>query len=229
MLHAALAGLVLLAACTKPAPAPAGDAASPAAPAELPDAARITVTAARTDLVFTYVDAAGKFHDVTVPAEVPQASRAQVLVRDLSKSPDELRTADYLYVADLRVADEKGRFPCGAVSRRQFDRGGAGEAAAQVADQVAADGGAAVTVYSTAWCGVCKQAKAFLKQRGVAYLERDIEKDPGAEQELQRKAQAQGFRPSGVPVIDVGGDLMTGFDPEALAALLQRKGLAPGQ
>lgn len=195
--------------------------------------ANIAVTAARGDLVFTWIDAAGAYHDVTRIEDVPEASRAQVLVRDLSRSPDELHSADFLYLADLRQADENGRFTCGAVSRRQFERGGVRELAAQAAAHaapgpeaaVAPEGSGGVILYTTSWCGVCRKAKEFLRKRGVAFVEKDVERDAAADAELQERARAIGVRPQGVPVIDVAGELMMGFDPDALAALLRRKGL----
>lgn len=188
------------------------------------DPLEIVVRADREDLVFTWVDGTGAFHDVTRIDDVPEEARAQVLVRDLSRTPDELRTADFLYIADLRAADATGRYPCGAVSRRLFDRRGVNEAAANVVAEKAAAGEPTVTVYTASWCGVCRKAKAFLTRRGVPFLERDVEKDEGAEAELQARALAAGLRPQGVPVIDVAGELMMGFDARALEALLEKQG-----
>ena len=225
MRRLSVAALLLVGACHAGAKG-AADADAGAAPASTtPDAARIIVTKDRKDLLFTYIDATGAYHDVSKLEDVPETSRAQVLVRDLSKSPDELKTADYLYIADLRTADSNGHFPCGAVSRRGFDRQGAYEAATQAAEETDGQGGQLVTVYSAAWCGVCKQAKAFLKQKGIPFVDKDIEKDPKAESELAMKAKARGLRPQGIPVIDVAGELMMGFDPDALTSLLQKKGL----
>ncbi len=194
-----------------------------------PEPAQVVVTRARGDLVFTYLDATGQFHDATSVDEVPEASRAQVLVRDLSKSPDELHAADYLYVADLREPGADGRYTCGVVSRFGFERRGAKEAAREVAKGAAERGEKLVTVYSTAWCGVCRKAKAWLKASGVPYVERDVESDAGASDELAGKASAAGLRPSGVPVIDVAGELMMGFDAGGLERLLRKQGLWPGR
>jgi glutaredoxin len=191
-----------------------------------PDAARVIVTKDRKDLIFTYLDATGAYHDVSKVDDVPEASRGQVLIRDLSKSPDDLHAADYLYIADLRTADSNGHYPCGAVSRRGFERTGASDVASQVAEKMAQESGNLVTIYTASWCGVCKQAKAFLRSKGIPFVERDVEKDSKAEAELEVKARARGLRPQGVPVIDVAGELMMGFDPDALTALLGRKGLA---
>lgn len=218
--------VVWVAACAKPP-------SSSQSPEEMPSSANeeapaIQVTKERDDLVFTWFDATGAFHDSRRIDEIPQESRAQVLVRDLSKSPDELRAHELLYVADLRQADENGRYPCGVVSRRAFERGGLlREAVVDVAVGAIERGEKLVVVYTTSWCGVCKRAKAFLRSSNVPFVERDIEKDPGAEDELRSKALAAGIRPQGVPVLDVAGTLMTGFDRIALSALLKQQGLKP--
>lgn len=77
-----------------------------------------------------------------------------------------------------------------------------------------------VVVYSTSWCGYCRKAKAWLTKKGIAFTERDIEKDPGAAEELAGKAQKAGVKPGGVPVIDARGTLVLGFDEQRLEQLL---------
>ncbi len=77
-----------------------------------------------------------------------------------------------------------------------------------------------VVIYSTAWCGYCKKAKAWLKKKGVDFIERDIEKDEGAAAELAEKATRAGVRPSGVPVIDARGTLILGYDEAAMEKAL---------
>ena len=39
----------------------------------------------------------------------------------------------------------------------------------------------AITIYTTTWCGDCRRAKSFLKERGVEFREVNIEEDPDAE------------------------------------------------
>lgn len=77
-----------------------------------------------------------------------------------------------------------------------------------------------VVLYSTSWCGYCRKAREYLKKKKVAFVERDLEKDDGASEELSRKAVAAGVHPQGVPVIDVRGKLILGFDQPALDAAL---------
>ena len=62
-------------ACHKPSAKPAASAPEPEKRNEAPDAAKINVTKDWTDLVFTYLDATGAYHDVTKIADVPEASR----------------------------------------------------------------------------------------------------------------------------------------------------------
>ena len=37
-----------------------------------------------------------------------------------------------------------------------------------------------VTMYSTPWCGYCRRLKSQMEREGIAYVEVDIEQDPGA-------------------------------------------------
>lgn len=82
---------------------------------------------------------------------------------------------------------------------------------AQVGRAAEADSG--VTIYTTAWCGVCTRAKAFFKQNGVPFREWDVEK---TEYGATKYRQLGG---TGVPLITVGPDKMTGFDASRFMAM----------
>jgi len=43
-----------------------------------------------------------------------------------------------------------------------------------------------ITVYSASWCRDCREAKRFLTEHGIPYTEIDIEREPGAADELLR-------------------------------------------
>jgi glutaredoxin len=77
-----------------------------------------------------------------------------------------------------------------------------------------------IVVYTTSWCGYCKKARALLKRKGVAFVEKDVEKDPKVSEELAQKAARAGVQPRGVPVLDIRGKLILGFDEEAIAEAL---------
>ncbi|MEN5314997.1 glutaredoxin family protein [Pseudomonas koreensis] len=74
---------------------------------------------------------------------------------------------------------------------------------------------ARVVLYATDWCGYCKQTKRFLDSKGIAFKEFDIEKDA----EARKAYEALGGR--GIPLIDVNGTLIRGFDPDEILAALK--------
>ena len=72
-----------------------------------------------------------------------------------------------------------------------------------------------VRVYSTSTCPYCKMAKSFLDEQGVAYDDLDVAADAAARDEMVKKSGQMG-----VPVIDVDGEVIIGFDRERLAGLI---------
>ena len=72
-----------------------------------------------------------------------------------------------------------------------------------------------VTIYTTPTCVYCKMAKAFFRERDVPYTERDVATDHDAQQEMIKKSGQ-----FGVPVIDVNGQIIVGFDKARLSELL---------
>ncbi len=194
-----------------------GCQAPPAAPAA-PSAEAVTlseVTAARTDLMFRYQAEAGQWAQATRIDEIPAAARAAVVVVDLARSPAERAAGQVAQVFDLRTPDATGRYPGRLVPRDTLEQA----LSAQLAEQLKARQQTALTMYSASWCGVCRKARAFMDKAGIAYIEKDIEKDPTAARELADKAQAAGVQTNGVPVFDVGGRIISGFDPQTLQRL----------
>ena len=79
-----------------------------------------------------------------------------------------------------------------------------------------------VIIYSAPWCAFCKTEKQYLEHLGVAFKERDIEEDDGAMDELLAKVGGQA---SSVPVTDIDGVIIRGFDRAKIDATLKEKGL----
>lgn len=77
-----------------------------------------------------------------------------------------------------------------------------------------------VTVYGTSWCGACRSARQYLTQRRIPFADKDIEKDPEAARELSEKAARLGVPTDRVPILDVRGRLLIGFDQARLETLL---------
>lgn len=72
-----------------------------------------------------------------------------------------------------------------------------------------------ITIYSTPACTYCKMAKQYLTANNIAFTEKDVALDPVAMEEMLKKTGQMG-----VPVIDVNGNIVIGFDREELAKLL---------
>ncbi len=75
-----------------------------------------------------------------------------------------------------------------------------------------------VTIYTTPSCVFCKMTKSFFQANGVQYEEKDVAEDLAA-----REAMIQKSGQLGVPVIDIDGEIVVGFDKEKLAELLKIK------
>jgi glutaredoxin len=81
---------------------------------------------------------------------------------------------------------------------------------------------ARVVVYGTGWCGYCEQARAWFRAHQIPFEDRDIDQDPGARQEMQRKCTEAGTRYNGsIPVIDVNGTIIHGFDVRGIETALR--------
>lgn len=70
-----------------------------------------------------------------------------------------------------------------------------------------------VLLYSAEWCGVCRKAKRYFKEREVPYQEYDVEKSAKGRRDYAR------LRGSGVPIILVGERRMDGFTQERFERL----------
>lgn len=73
-----------------------------------------------------------------------------------------------------------------------------------------------VELYTTSWCPWCKKAKEYLTARGIAFVEHDVEREPGA-----AKARAQAAPGKGVPVLVVDGEAVVGYSEAAFDKLLR--------
>jgi len=191
-------------------------------------------------LLLVWFDGQGT-HPASKRSDIPEAHRAQVRVDSLRLSPDQRLDPDYVYVADLRRAAAGGRYAVRKIRRESFEAmiDGAARAANAIAQaeeraNAAHGAGAAspgaggtvdpnadVIIYGASWCGACRSAASYFHQRQVAFVEKDIERDPGARDEMNARVRAAGLAPSGsIPVIDFRGRVMQGFDPGEIDRLI---------
>lgn len=77
-----------------------------------------------------------------------------------------------------------------------------------------------ITVYSADWCAFCHAAKDYFDKLGVKYTDKNVEKDPSAAGEATDKSGQRG-----IPVIDIDGEIIIGFDRPKIDAALKAKKL----
>ena len=75
-----------------------------------------------------------------------------------------------------------------------------------------------VKVYSTPTCPYCKLTKEYLKEKNIAFSDIDVSADPAAANEMVKKSGQMG-----VPVIDIGGQIIVGWNKTALEEALKTK------
>jgi glutaredoxin len=197
--------------------------------------------------LYTYADDEGRFVTTDDKQKVPASSRRLVRVIDPNQAPNQAANAGEMridpskvYVLDLEELDKKGKLEARVLSREAFETGALsqlppGESSSfpsatppvpspegdPGAPPVAPAGGApVVTLYGTSWCGACKSAREYLRARRIPFADRDIERDQAAARELREKAERLGVGADLIPVLDVRGRLLIGFDKARLEALL---------
>ena len=75
-----------------------------------------------------------------------------------------------------------------------------------------------ITIYTTPTCAYCKMTKSFFKEHNVTYEEKDVANDHAMAEEMVKKSGQMA-----VPVIDIDGQILVGFDKEGLSRLLNIK------
>ncbi len=77
---------------------------------------------------------------------------------------------------------------------------------------------AKVKVYSTPACPWCNRAKQFLREHNIEFEDIDVSRDHEAAREMVEKSGQMG-----VPVLDIDGHIVIGFDLERIKKLLNIK------
>jgi glutaredoxin len=150
----------------------------------------------------------------------------------ISLGPDSATRIYYQFVDDrgqVRFVDRLGDIPAAWQDRVGFvelesppplspmdaQRTRANRAAGMQVTSASRSGGSGTVVFYTAeWCPWCQKAKTHMDREGISYESRDID-NPAILAELIEKTGQQG-----VPVFDVGGRILTGFDPNRLEQLV---------
>ena len=72
-----------------------------------------------------------------------------------------------------------------------------------------------VIIFTTPTCTYCNAAKHYLRQHGVKFREVDVSRDQAAARDMVRRSGSMG-----VPVLDIGGKIVRGFDRAKIDELL---------
>jgi glutaredoxin 3 len=72
-----------------------------------------------------------------------------------------------------------------------------------------------VILFTTPTCTYCRAAKKYLREHGVPFKDVDVSRDSSAARDMVRRSRQQG-----VPVIDIGGKIVVGFDRPKVDRLL---------
>ena len=72
-----------------------------------------------------------------------------------------------------------------------------------------------VLIYSTPTCTYCTMEKDFFKKNNITYTEFNVASDASRRKEMVEKSGQMG-----VPVIDIDGQVIVGFDKGTVADLL---------
>lgn len=187
--------------------------------------------------LFTYLEPKGTFATTDKPEIIPEAARKMVRVVD----PAQTKTAEGVdvFTVDVDQLLKGQKAEARPMSREAFETSAMaqlppGESSPRATHAAApagpgADGGtsypsapgkAVVTVYGTSWCGACRAARQYLSEHKIPFADKDVEADPAAARELAEKAAKLGVPTDRVPVLDVRGRLLLGFDRSRVEALL---------
>lgn len=73
-----------------------------------------------------------------------------------------------------------------------------------------------IIVYSTPSCPWCVRTKQFLKENNIKFSDLDVSSNQQAAEEMIKKSGQMG-----VPVLDIEGQIIIGFDKEKIKTLLE--------
>lgn len=189
------------------------------------------------NVMLTWVDPRGDTHVELHPTDVPAEGRALVRVVVADREDG---THNLFYVVDLDKKRADGGYLAKTMRRSEWEallekrREGRlgppagpaapppGNASAAPAPAAGKYAGLTVVIYGAAWCRPCHEAQAYLKSKGVTVVMKDVDTDPSAQAELQRKLDKAGIGGGSIPVIDVRGQLLVGYSPSAIEQALAK-------
>ena len=187
---------------------------------------QVELTDQTKDILLTWIDEVGDFHGTQSISEIKEANKEHVrVVFTNSNSVDPER----VWVADLRQKDSKGGYVIRSMARSAWEELGASHRKSRLealgAPAPGADAGpnseVDAVIYGAEWCGACHEMAKYLKAKGIKFVEKDVDKSSVVQAELQSKfAKARIPPTSSIPVTEINGRLIVGFNPQAVDSAL---------
>lgn len=185
-------------------------------------------------LFFTYVEASGMFATTDKAESVPEIAQRLVRIMARGKGEPPRRNDSHVEVIDLRELLAKGKTVPRVMVREAFETSAlaqlppgdscplAGPHGPLQVDKPAMplDDPPIVILYGTQWCKACQAARHYLISNRIPFTSKDIEKDPIAARELQEKASRFGIPSDRVPILDVRGRILVGYDETRMNGFL---------
>jgi glutaredoxin len=169
-----------------------------AAPARGPEPARAAAAGAG-NLYYQYIDGANQVQFARSLDEVPQEWRSRAGRVSLPVPPPAAP-------ARTREPAREPRSPAARHSQGTFSAARSEERSSQPD----------IEIYTLKSCPACRAAIAYMDKRGLEYTNRDIQEEPEAREEYLEKTDGK----DGVPVIDIAGEIMQGWDQRHFETLL---------
>ena len=194
------------------------------------------------NLLLTWIDDKGDMHVELEVAGVPAEGKSLVRV---VVSDREDGTKDAFYVVDLTSKSADGGYTAKTMSRRaweaEVEKRRAGFLAKSMPAKPTTSAGSGATgappnndkpplvasdvtviIYGASWCRPCHEVGEYLKSKGIRFVHKDIEEDRNAALEMREKLEKSGQRGGSIPVIDVRGQILVGYSPQALDRALAK-------
>lgn len=177
-----------------------------------------------------YIDLHARHRTARGIGAVPAISRKVVRVTPPTPAPAVAGDDGRVHVADLTQPDARGEYTTVIMPRFEFEARALaalppGEASRVPLPEAITEPGPVraheqVIVYGTSWCGACRQARELLDELQIESSFVNVDTDPAGARALAVKAARVGLTADRVPIIDVHGRLLVGFEPSRLRSLL---------
>jgi glutaredoxin-like YruB-family protein len=149
-------------------------------------------TPSNKDVYYQYVDETGTVHFVQSLGDVPARWQSKAGRIEVERAAPVLSTGNDRPAATRRAAKKERR--------------------AYRPDPE-------VVVYTTAWCGWCQKTLQYLDQKGVRYVNKDIEANQWNRDELIEKTGR-----TTIPVVEIDGEIIRGYNVQRMEQLLSGSG-----